>query len=56
MIVAGQPLASFGTFNPVTGEKKVLLTCMNENELPVDSIEGVYDAGPQNTNSGMVEL
>jgi hypothetical protein len=37
------PLASFGMFDPNTGEKEVVMSCETEEDLPTESIPGILE-------------
>lgn len=40
-------VCSFGTFNPKTGERVVLLSCKALKDLPTESIPGVLEFNPE---------
>lgn len=37
------PLVSFGMFDLNTGEKQVAMSCETEEDLPIESIEGILE-------------
>lgn len=39
--IDGMPVCTFGTLDPETGDKEILLTCETLEDLPTEDIEGV---------------
>lgn len=47
------PLCTFGTFNTKTGEKKIVLTCKTEQDLPTVTVKGIVEFMDKKTQESL---